>query len=319
MSLAGLVRHAVRAPSGHNSQPWRFEVEGERLLLRPDRRRALPVVDPEDRELTISCGAALGHLRVAIGHAGHVGDVRVVADDALFASVGWGPKESGRAGSGDQGLFAAIESRVTDRGPYDARAVPPEVLDRLAQDSAEEGVGLLLIGDADRPALTDLVVEGDRLQFADRAFRRELAAWMRPNHSSQGLGMPGWVHGLGAAPALVGPLVMRAVDLGESQARRDLTLAAAAPVLAVLTTAGDSVADWLATGQALSTLVLRAASWGLSVSYLNQPVEVKTLRPRLAELVDGATPQLVLRLGYGVGRPPTPRLPVADVLGAGGD
>lgn len=312
--LLGLLPHAVRAPSGHNSQPWRFEPEGDRLLLRPDRSRSLPVVDPDDRELTISCGAALGHLRVAIRHAGHAGDVRLVAEDALFASIGPGRVVAPEGSD----LFAAIAGRVTDRGPYDARAVPPEVLERLAQDAADEGVGLHLVEDRHRPALTELVVEGDRRQLADPAFRRELAAWMRPNRTRHGDGMPGRVHGLGSVRALVGPLAVRRLDLGASQARKDRALATAAPVLAVLTTVGDTTAGWLATGQALSTVVLRAASLGLSVSYLNQPVEVAALRPRLAELVGGATPQLVLRLGYGVGRRPTPRRPVTDVLGAGG-
>lgn len=58
--LGALVRYAVRAPSSHNSQPWLFRVVGDTLELRADRGRRLPVVDPEDRELTISCGAALG-------------------------------------------------------------------------------------------------------------------------------------------------------------------------------------------------------------------------------------------------------------------
>ena len=64
--LAFLLRDAVLAPSGHNTQPWLFRVDGDAVDLYADRTQALPVVDPEDRELTISCGAALFNLRVAL-------------------------------------------------------------------------------------------------------------------------------------------------------------------------------------------------------------------------------------------------------------
>jgi hypothetical protein len=35
-----------------------------------ERTRALPIVDPEDRALTISCGAALCQLRLVIRYIG---------------------------------------------------------------------------------------------------------------------------------------------------------------------------------------------------------------------------------------------------------
>jgi len=69
--LRAMLKHAVLAPSGHNTQPWLFKLSSEDSLdLIADRTRALPVVDPYDRELTISCGAALGHLEVAASHYG---------------------------------------------------------------------------------------------------------------------------------------------------------------------------------------------------------------------------------------------------------
>jgi hypothetical protein len=58
------VRYAILAPSSHNTQPWRFMIAGRELLLCADRLRSLPVIDPFDRELLISCGAALFNLRV---------------------------------------------------------------------------------------------------------------------------------------------------------------------------------------------------------------------------------------------------------------
>ena len=54
------VAEAIRAPSSHNTQPWLFRIAGDHLGVMADRSRALPVADPQDRELVISCGAAIG-------------------------------------------------------------------------------------------------------------------------------------------------------------------------------------------------------------------------------------------------------------------
>ena len=49
---------AVRAPSIHNTQPWRWVFDGEALTLLADRSRQLRVADPSGHSLLIRCGAA---------------------------------------------------------------------------------------------------------------------------------------------------------------------------------------------------------------------------------------------------------------------
>ena len=69
--LKFFLNYAILAPSSHNTQPWLFKIADNSVELYADRTRALPVVDPEDRELTISCGAALYHLLLTIRHFGY--------------------------------------------------------------------------------------------------------------------------------------------------------------------------------------------------------------------------------------------------------
>src|SRR5687767_5158027 len=74
-----LIKYAILAPSGHNTQPWLFKITKNNMIeLYADRSRALPVVDPDDRELTISCGAALYYLRLAANHFGMTVDVELL-------------------------------------------------------------------------------------------------------------------------------------------------------------------------------------------------------------------------------------------------
>ncbi len=302
------VSYAVLAPSGHNTQPWRFRILDDAVEVYADRTRALPVADPDDRELTIACGAALLHLRLALEQLGLLPEVEPLPDgedaDVLarvrIVSHFPSPPE-------EDGLFAAIPRRRTNRQPYDGRPVPVGLFSALASAVAAEDAWLREVAGETRRAVADLIAEGDRIQWADKHFRRELASWLHP--SRRGDGMHAFYrHGLG-------PVVVRSFNLGQDIGRKDHELAAAAPLLVVLGTKGDTPADWLATGQALARLLLRARVDGIDASYFNQPVQVPELRPQSAAAI-GATgfPQVMLRLGYGPPVEAAPRRTVEDVL-----
>src|SRR5262249_41709651 len=86
------------------------------------------------------------------------------------------------------------------------------------------------------------------------------------------------------------------------------------PQLAVLSTPGNGQEDWLGAGQPLQRVLLTATRRGSAAGIRPQPLE-----PRDAWLVrdPGAGirwPQLILRIGYGLPVPASPRRPVRDVL-----
>ncbi len=316
--LAFLLNYAVLAPSSHNTQPWLFKLAGEEVELYADRTRALPVIDPEDRALLISCGAALFHLRLACRHFGHQPLVRYFPDSDdpdLLAFVRLGAAYTPTME--EQRLFEAVRHRRTNRMPFDARPVPAAERAALEEAALAEGARLYVLdAEADRNALADLIAEGDRVQGADRRFRRELASWVHPNRSRSRDGIPGYAQGMGDLASYVGPLVVRTFDWGKGIAARDRQLAEGSPLLAVLATEADTPRAWLAAGEALGRVLLTACDLGLSASFLNQPVEVLDLRERAQAIVGGAAiPQLVLRFGYGSRElRPTPRRPVREVI-----
>src|SRR6478735_12602940 len=73
--LKQVVALACRAPSLHNSQPWRWTADSAGLHLYVDRARNLSSTDKSGREALISCGAVLDHLRVAAAAAGFTAHV----------------------------------------------------------------------------------------------------------------------------------------------------------------------------------------------------------------------------------------------------
>jgi hypothetical protein len=312
-----LLRYAILAPSGHNTQPWLFRIHGEAVELRADRTRGLPVVDPDDRALVISCGAALATLHIAARHFAHRIAIEVLpdpGDDDLLARVSL--RRGGPASNDEEALFRAIPERRSNRQVFDARDLPDGLGERLVAEAREEGVWLRLVRGAGRADVAELIAEGDRMQMADKRFRRELASWIHPNRSRSRDGMRGYGFGFGELMSHAGPLVIRRFDVGKGQAARDRALAENSPLLAVFGTGVDRPAEWLAAGQALQRVLLRSRAAGVWSSFLNQPIEVDELRPRLAEMVGerGEYPQLLVRFGQGPSVKPEPRRPVDEVV-----
>jgi len=287
-----ILNNAIRAPSSHNTQPWIFSLAGDDINLFADRTRALPANDPDDRELTISCGCALMALRVAAAGEGCGTRIALLPDkddpDLLARITLNGDPESGLAP-----LAPLLAQRQTYRKGFDGRPVPEDARDALIAAATAEGAWLVPVeDDADRHKAADLVARGDEEQWGDPAWRRELAAWMHPRRTGDGLTLP-WL----TIP--VAQLVVRSFDMGNGVAARDGELAEHSPLLAVLGTDGDTVADWLVTGQALQNLLLTGVHAGLQGSYLNQPVQVSRLRPELGKLAGKpGHPQILLRMGY---------------------
>ena len=215
--LRFLLNYAVLAPSGHNTQPWLFRVRNDEVELHADRTRGLPVVDPDDRALVISCGAALFYLRLAMRYFGHADEVQPfpeTEDADLLARVRLGSEQE--ATEEDQVLFGAIKKRHSNRQTFEDRPVPGRLLSALQAAAWEEGAWLHLVQDEDHKyMLADLIAEGDRIQLSDKRFRRELASWVHPNRTKSRDGMPGYAFGFGGLLSLAGPFAIRTFDTGK--------------------------------------------------------------------------------------------------------
>ena len=312
------VRYAILAPSSHNTQPWHFVVNGDELLVCADRTRSLPNIDPFDRELIISCGAALFNLRVALANFNipvAIATFPYSAEPDVVARVTF--SDSGPPLEDLAALFGAMTKRTTNRGPFFVEDVPDAFLERLRLAAEAEGVDVALVrGPIAVARVAALIAEADERQFEDPRFRRELASWIHSSRSSDG--MPALSQGF---PALtdfttkIAAMTIRTFDVGDGVAAAHEQLARGSPLLIALSTPMDNNEAWLTAGQGLQRLLLVAAKSGYAASYLNQTIEVAELRARFAsELQMTGHPQLLLRVGRGSAVPHSPRRPIADVL-----
>lgn len=308
------IAAATLAPSSHNTQPWRFRLLRDNLDLIADRTRALPANDPYDRELTLSCGAALFNLRVAAAArswTAMVDEFPFPDDVDLLARINLytGPAAPLK---GARRLAAAIPGRRTYRKRFLDDPVPQSTIDALVTAAeAEHCFAAPIVGSAARESTADLIAEADQIQWADPVWRREISSWMHPQRRNEGFGIQGLSH-------RAAQVVARSFDLGTGVAARDREILAGSPLLFVVGSAADTDPDWLRAGQAMQRVLLTAFEHGLQASFLNQPLHLARLRQRIQELAPGAhTPQVLLRLG----RPadtlaPVVRRPTSDVMTA---
>ncbi|MDQ1695608.1 MAG: hypothetical protein QOJ03_961 [Frankiaceae bacterium] len=313
--VRAIVAAASRAPSVHNTQPWKIAWDGIVFTVAADTSRALAVTDPDHRELAMSCGAALYGLRLALRKFGFDSTVELMPTDdpGLLARVG--PKPGIPADAEERLMFAAISRRHTHRGPFDDRPVSAELAVRLQQAAAEEHALLFYLTDpGQRTRLLHLARAAERELRQDPRVREETEAWTPEPNAGRRDGIPSTAYAGPQSTNNIDELQARDLDLGRGigqlhePSRRPGTLA-------VLATERDDAKAWLVAGQALQRLLLTAARHGAFAAIHSQAVELPHVRAEIRrELSTAAVAQLVLRLGYAAEATTTPRRAVDAIL-----
>ncbi|SCK21487.1 Nitroreductase family protein [Variovorax sp. HW608] len=314
--LEELVRYATLAANGHNTQPWKFQLGRGQIAIWPDFSRRTPAVDPDDHHLFFSLGCAAENLSLSAAARGRPGATHFDARDGghvVFEFI-----EGARAHST---LFDAIPRRQSTRADFDGRAVGSAELEILADVvPASQGVALELVTDrAKIERIRDLVVAGNDVQMADRAFVSELRRWLRFNPRQAMETGDGLFVGTTGNPSMPTWLGRSMFELAFRAAAEDDKYASqlrTSSGVAVFFAEQASPEHWVRAGQACQRFALQATALGMKLSFVNQPVEVGGLRKELSALVGmkDRRPDAVLRFGYGPSLPYALRRPVGSVV-----
>lgn len=320
------LAYAILAPNPHNMQPWRITLEGEgEIVLHCDPSRLLPETDPPCRQITIGFGAFLELLRQAAAERGMAaavdafpeGEPQPILDDRPVARIRLTPDPAVRRDP----LFAATLLRRTNRGPYEERAVDPEALSRLLAATVE-GVVARVTTDAEAmKALKRLSRDAWAIEWGLERTRRETIKVTRIGKAE-----------IEAAPwgiTLAGPL-LEALKIGgvltqekmdvEGEAAYGQTFSAynkaidATSAFISTSTATNTRVDQLAAGAAWVRMQQAATLAGLGFQPLSQALqefpEMAPAYDRAHELLahqQGATVQMLARIGHAKAPPPAPR------------
>ena len=332
-TIANTVRLASRAPSLHNTQPWRWIADSpgpsrssrpqgldrssrpQRLRLFLDPDRVVHSADRSAREAVISCGAMLDHVRVAMAASGWSTSVERFPNpnnpDHL-ATLSIRPMDY--VTDALRRRADAILVRRTDRLPMAAYAAWNSFEPVLRARLEGRPVHLDVLSDDVRPELAEASALSDSLRLYDSAYHADLQWWTTPFATEDGIPQDALI----SAEESERVAVSRAFPVtAHSERRRNIEKDAA--TIVVLSTDGTHREDALYCGEALSTLLLECTMIGLGTCPVTHLTELPVGRDLIGTLIGrDSCPQLLVRIGIApsIGElpPPTPRRPVEAIL-----
>jgi nitroreductase len=302
----------VRAPSLHNSQPWRFRLHEGAIEVLADRSRQLAVADSAGWALRIACGAATFNARLALAGSGVPAEITLLprgTDRDVVARLTPGPPRPPTYA--EQAMLAAIPRRHSNRRPFWPDPVPSPARVELIEAARTEGAWLdLLVGMIPLAGFAEIARSADRVLRRDPRYQAELMAWSHTDGTPDGV--PVAAGGPAAEPHDLLP--QREFGGHRRTPGRDFE---PEPLVGILGTRGDRPVDQLVAGQALQRVLLTVVDLGLACSMISQPIEVPAAREQVRRsLGRSGCPQIALRIGYGHPARQSPRRDVADVLAA---
>jgi sulfur-carrier protein adenylyltransferase/sulfurtransferase len=176
--LERMARAAALAPSGDNLQPWSFGADGDTLLVRHDPQRDLSLFNVRYLASFIALGAALENITIAASTEGYVAKIDYFPDphdDELTARVSFEP------GASPDPLSAFLDKRCTNRRPYAARPIDPDVMSCLYNASEKiSAIEIFWIQDKSKlKKLGQIVARADRLIFENPVIHSHLFSTIR--------------------------------------------------------------------------------------------------------------------------------------------
>ncbi|KRC35867.1 nitroreductase family protein [Oerskovia sp. Root22] len=307
-----IITASAHAPSVHNTQPWRVELEGNRMLVHADPSRQLRHSDPAGREMYISCGAFLFNVRTSARRESLTAQATILPsphDKLHVASIRFDPALG--PDMDELELSVAIDRRATSRTPFDDQPLDSDVLLEIQMAARDEGADLHLIHPSDptRSNVLTLVRRAEALAGEDAVARGEEAAWTATTAARHD-GIPQDLLGPSATDEQA-PVRHFLASGGDAEFEHRSTMA-------VLSTPDDTPRDWIAAGEALEHLLLVATTYFVHASFATTVLENPTTRHdlRRALSLDG-WPQMLMRMGYSATHPHTPRRTIEEIVAPG--
>ena len=312
-TLRSALSLAVRAPSVHNSQPWRWRVGEHSLHLYSDPDLHLPHTDPDARDLMLSCGTALNHCVVALAALGWQSKIHRLPNPDEPQHLAAIELHRYPANDVDITLAAAIPRRRTDRRHYSSWPVPQGDLALMGARAARAGVSLRRVDEFD--SLKNLVSQAAMRHADDYDYLAELSTWSGRYGATAGIPARNTPESDPAA-VIPGRVFAGAVLAHTPQ----VDPADDNAVVVALGTAADDDISRLRAGEATSLVLLTATALGLASCSITEPLEIPETRAAVRADVFGADgyPQMLLRIGWApVNADPlssTPRRALSEVV-----
>ena len=310
-----MVKQAIKAPSGHNTQPWLFKINNNSIEIHPNLNKSLQIVDFDNRELFISLGCATENICIAATTKGY--DAVISTDENGIITINLTQNDTVVPNP----LFEQIAVRQTNRSVYDSRLITDDTIRILQEIPLESGINMHFYkqNTADFDTISSFVYKGNTIQMENEDFKKELRQWMRYNKKHQNETNDGLSYAVFGAPNLpkfiVKPIMKKAIN-EKSQNKGDKKKIASSSYFVLFTTQNNTIEEWINLGRNLERFLLKSTEKGIIHAYLNQPNEIRKLAEQMSESlsIPNEYPNILLRIGYGKNMPYSKRKGIENVM-----
>lgn len=295
-----MIEAAIKAPSGHNTQPWLFKIEEDKIIIVPNYSKTLDVVDPDNRELFISLGCATENLTIAASKLGYKSEVQIENNRQIIIQL----KKSEIIGDP---LFSQIDRRQTNRTIYDSTIIADSILEKCMKITpVESNISICCYNklSSQFDTLTQYVMKGNEKQMGDAIFIKELKSMMRYNKKeseSTNDGLSYEVFGAPNLPVFISKPIMSTFLNSKKQNKSDKKKIESSSHFILFTTENNDTDTWIKLGIYMERFLLNLTKENIVHAYMNQPCEDKDLQSQLSRSLSlkEQIPQILIRVGYG--------------------
>lgn len=316
-TMLRIIKYAVKAPSGHNTQPWKFKIGNDSITILPDFTRALPVVDSDNHALYISLGCALENMITTANQFDYETIVTIHnSGNETFIQVDFNQIEE----IIKTGLFGFIEKRQVTRNKYSPDKIQKEVLRELFDNVLDKCVQVkLFMSENEIKTLAPYIIEGSNLQFNNKAFVKELVSWVRFSEKEvllKGDGLWSASMGLPNMGRCIGNFVMKNFVTSKSEAKRWKKIISKSAGFALFMVEKNDLEHWIKLGQVFQRFGLMATKMNIKHAHVNMPCEELPVREKMIQnyQLNEYTPLLLIRFGYSNSLPYSYRRNINEII-----
>lgn len=337
--LTHLCLIAHLAPSSHNTQPWRFEIQPEQLIITINiiKEYILPASDVSGRQTVISVGCALANLKMAANYFGYLLETKILNTDKILFKPSEESTElipliqiklsTTTPNNKLVDTYQAIFKRKVTRAEYlEDSEIPTDLLEEI-NSLSNDNIKIHLVSDRlRRLTIGEFQGQADNFVINSKKFSRELGAWLLPNNSNSFVGMPGIDFGLGDDEAerlhrgLIGEIPLNPADGLKFSTGGKIGIEKS-PTICFLTAADDTVENWIAAGEIVENIFLKLTANGIMFTMHAGITEVSLINKLFSMSFLGTSRKILslFRMGYAkrkedAERPHSPRWPLEKVI-----
>lgn len=313
--LKQLILCGVMAPSGHNTQPWFFKIDDNKIEILPDYSRVLPIVDPFNRELFISLGAVLENILTSAPAFGFLANYHI-DDTKRKEKIIINLKQNEKTQKTEK--LQAMIDRQTTRNYYTHKQVPADLISYLQLDKSQHTGYFFSESKTDFDLFLDYIKSSNNLLYGNKKFLDELKKWIRWNDSEAEETLDGlYIRALGESPtpSWFGKMMFNLTVTPKTMNDKEAEYISTASGLLFLFSE-DGTKNWIETGKKMQDILIRLTAKGMKYAFHNQPNESLPLRIPFAKDFGnkGLAGQIAIRVGWSESMPRSPRRRINDVI-----